>query len=553
MDPSKSQLYQMGYGRVDFGANLNPPQGVTNPNQMGSNLQNSMQPGNQQMSYANMLPLLYQSQLMGLGLQPQLFYNPQLAAALPSAVFNPGQFAQGLGALPNNQNGLNQSMGGNGSLQGGQSNHPGMGGNPYLSLLPQVGTGIDSKGQVNSGYSQMVPQMHGHSHGFSGQQPQKQGYEGRDFKNKEGQNTDREWKEGGDRFSGGYGRNGRVSQSKDNYTKHGGRQGEGYNQAVDPSTGRLHHKDHPGEGYQAGKQRKEQELGFSDQYGKKKPEKFREEGYREEFQRPAGNFRDKFKDERSDFKFQGKFSDGPIRHQRREDDFKYGQYQDRPRRDSREREKERFRDKDFGGRDYGESRERDRFRDKEQNYGRDFDRNRADRGRDRFNDRFDRHPHYDDNKDFKDFGNRKQRFDDKLDHKRHNKPENVPKFMIISKPMDNIEGNSIPKDRPVTYMCFDSNVPRRATVLDMVKFKIGKYFTPEASLPEQDAKPAEEEHDEFGLSDEDDLYYLTFKSRYYSEFIICQNCFKEGRSLSSRPRRKELPGTVQKRVLDVFG
>lgn len=105
-----------------------------------------------------------------------------------------------------------------------------------------------------------------------------------------------------------------------------------------------------------------------------------------------------------------------------------------------------------------------------------------------------------------------------------------PAFLIIAKPMDNIEGNALPKERAVNYTCFDSSVSRKAVVIDMVKFKIAKYFSAENKAIEAEGKPAEEDPDgaDFGLSEEEDLYHLTFKRRYYNDFVICQECFKEG-------------------------
>ena len=64
--------------------------------------------------------------------------------------------------------------------------------------------------------------------------------------------------------------------------------------------------------------------------------------------------------------------------------------------------------------------------------------------------------------------------------------------MIIAKPMDHIEGNALPKDKSVSYICIDSSVPRRSAIIDLVKFKIGKYFSTDNYQTEQTEKEKNE-------------------------------------------------------------
>lgn len=180
------------------------------------------------------------------------------------------------------------------------------------------------------------------------------------------------------------------------------------------------------------------------------------------------------------------------------------------RRESREREKGRYNKY----RDNNSNRHNDRYDDKRfNNKFNDNDKKYTNKYRDR-----------DDNDSSNNHRYNNNRYDDR-DSNRYNNNKRDVHYMIINKPIDHIEGNVISKDRSVNYTCIDSNVPRKANIIDMVKYKISKYFTNDVVIENEDKI---EEDANIGLSDEEDLYYLTFKRRYYNEYIVCSVCYKEG-------------------------
>jgi len=126
MDPNKPSGYNFYYNRMDYPSNLSgqlssniPQTGINSsmPPNINPGLGQSLPPGSQQLTYANMLPLMYQgSPMLSLGMPPHLLYNPQLNG-LSAPIYSQGQLAN------LNSSGLPQNSGSSQHMQPGQQSH----------------------------------------------------------------------------------------------------------------------------------------------------------------------------------------------------------------------------------------------------------------------------------------------------------------------------------------------------------------------------------------------------------------------------------------------
>lgn len=520
-------MYGMSFNPADYAANLQASGRNTSNSSQSGNVSAPILPGNQNLAYQNMLPLLYQNQMLGLGMQPGLFYGAPFSG-IPPVVYNQNPGVSGASSILGVQSGVpGQNVNQSNTTPSMSHLMPGIltpahlqGFVPGLTpeamqhfSLPVVGHGDHSKyqGDKKNGRHQDHNDRH-------------RGSQRHDNYREASRNDHRGSKEGNWRNQRE--NSGKGSPQKDKYGR--GNHEKNRQMDIDPNTGKLRDREsqgrHTGNNY---RQRRESIEEANDHSGRQGFQKGKDDWHKGD--KFGGDNRGHYdKERRQTREFEKPRQD--TNWNRRKDSESSNHHRDFKRRDSREREKHRHRERD-GNR--APSRDRDDFREggqrRDRNLGgyRDSDKDIRERGRnfDKFNrqndnDFKDRRPRYEDQGDFR---RNKDRFGER------DRDDSVGKFMIINKPMDNIEGNSIPKDRPVSYICFDSNMPRRAVVLDMVKHKIGKYFLPEQQVEEVKSKEPENEQEEAGLSEEEDLYHLTFKNRYFNDFVICQNCFKEGK------------------------
>lgn len=526
MDPTKPQLFGMGYGRVDYGANLNPVAAQGANNQQSASVQANMVQPSQPLAYPNMLPFLYSNQMMGLNMQPPLLYSNPFAT-LPSTVFNQNQLAANLSSLQNLSNSLlPQALQSGSSVGGLQGTLPNMlTTHPLTGLLQLQTPSADPR-------SMLTDRQDGHQSGSQSFRV------GGDYGSLQGGGRHKDLQESTNPSNKNVKREvyskrqaGKFDKSSRNKESHNrNSEGSSYMQQIDPATGKFRDRDEYD--VQGRGQEKRRRASIEDSREGQGREEFKR--YREERGRDDKISRDSrelhHRDRQQHREFNRHYEDQG--HYRMKESFQAGNNFQHKRRESREREKPRYREKE-ARRDHSIERPGQREggwrRDREfGKFGKDFSRDQKDRER-----HHERH-HFNENEGGRD---RKHRFEEPGEPKRlrdrhgeGGKADNIGKLMIITKPIDNIEGNSIAKDQPISYMCFDSNVPRRSTVMDMVRYKISKYFLPEQQPSETKSKGNEEEPEEFGLSDDEDLYHLTFKSRYYNDFVICQNCFKEGKT-----------------------
>lgn len=527
MDHNKPQMYGIGFNPADY-TTTSHSGGRNTPNtQQNTASVQSILPGNQALAYQNMLPLLYQNQMLGLGMQPQLFYGGPFPS-MPPAIYNQGHMPGTPSTIPGLQAAISgQNIGQPGMTPVMGQMIPGMLSAAHLQgLLPGMGSETNQHHAISgNGYrdsskfhndkkNNRAPDNNDRNRG-----PQKHG------NYRDGPRNDhRDSRDGHRRHQ--QENSGKGSTNKDKFGR--GNQDRNRQQDIDPNTGKFRDRDEPNKHGKVNLKHRRDSIEESNEQmakpgllkgkdGRQRDDRFDNEG-RQGFDKDRRLNRD-FDRNRQESNWN-----------RRKDSFNTDNQRDFKRRDSREREKPKYRDRIDqrpSSRDRSEFKDNANRRDRGFGANRDNDRDYRDRGRNF--DKFNRH-------NDEEFRDRRNRFEDNVDNRRQRdrygdgpRDPLVGKFKIINKPMDNIEGNSIPQDRPVSYICFDSNMPRRAVVLDMVKHKIGKYFLPEQPEEEVKGKPLEKEQEEAGLSDDEDLYHLTFKNRYFNDFVICQNCFKEGK------------------------
>jgi hypothetical protein len=517
MDPSKQQgaYYPVGYGRVDYGS-----AGLPTPT-----LSTQSQP-----LYPNMVPLLYPpGQMLSLGLQQQLYYNPQLAQ-LNNPVFSQGQLPMpaSLGSQVS-PSGLTQN-----TQASGQPLHV-MGGLPPQGADPRMAPGL------YAGFA--MPQQFMTAAPIQTELKEKEWGKVKD----RDKDKDRRDKDRGDRdshYSHGHYRDQPSNQSHKNHssasTNVGSHDRFGNNKYRDKDDN-YRHRD-AGEGRYDGKYSRDRD--YSDNRGARDRKDSREvsAGHMQSSNEHQGHKRRDFED---------------SRHRRHHE-------QEESRRVSREREKPRYKDNKDWNKNGNQQQQHDRFRDNRRGNQSPvkltkFEEERRERERREWRDESDRDSRRVHPADYQSQGrNDYKQFDDRRNKEREAPSRQEPQrmsgtggktdqrmrgkdstFMIIPKPMDHIEGNALPKDRIVNYICCESTVPRKAVIIDMVKYKISKFFQNSEGKGEGDQKAQEEEQEglQLGLSDEEDLYHLTFKPRYYSDFIVCQNCFKEGHAEQNCPER----------------